>query len=390
MAETDKISVLYLDDEEPNLSAFKATFRRTHSVRTTNSAEEAMAMIAKEEPNIIIADQRMPKISGVEFFQKVCQTNPDPQRILLTAYTSSQTVIDAVNHGHIDRYLVKPWDREIMEIDAVNHGHIDRYLVKPWDREIMEDTLENVYNTYKKKVEIKRHNEELFRINAELNRFVYSVSHDLRAPLLSLLGLVDLSREEEDPKQLQQYFELMNSSIRKMDDFIQTTLQYYRNLKTSLILERIFLHELIDEIIEPLMNYNSYVKFDVNVPDDMIVHTDRVRLKIALNNLITNAVKYGFKEPKSPYHITISGEQLDDSVKIIVADKGRGIAADQLKKIFEIFFSESSVSSVESSGLGLYLVRQAVDKIRGNVSVRSKLNVGTEFEINLPDLSSSN
>ena len=367
MAETDKISVLYLDDEEPNLSAFKATFRRTHSVRTTNSAEEAMAMIAKEEPNIIIADQRMPKISGVEFFQKVCQTNPDPQRILLTAYTSSQTVIDAVNHGHIDRYLVKPWDREIME-----------------------DTLENVYNTYKKKVEIKRHNEELFRINAELNRFVYSVSHDLRAPLLSLLGLVDLSREEEDPKQLQQYFELMNSSIRKMDDFIQTTLQYYRNLKTSLILERIFLHELIDEIIEPLMNYNSYVKFDVNVPDDMIVHTDRVRLKIALNNLITNAVKYGFKEPKSPYHITISGEQLDDSVKIIVADKGRGIAADQLKKIFEIFFSESSVSSVESSGLGLYLVRQAVDKIRGNVSVRSKLNVGTEFEINLPDLSSSN
>src|SRR6056297_3020312 len=148
MVDNEKISVLYLDDEEPNLSAFKATFRRTHLIRTTNSAEEALALIEEEEPHIIIADQRMPKVSGVEFFQKVCKSHPDPQRILLTAYTSSQTVIDAVNHGHIDKYLVKPWDREMME-----------------------KTLSSVYQSYKSKVELKRKNEELFRVNSELNRF---------------------------------------------------------------------------------------------------------------------------------------------------------------------------------------------------------------------------
>ncbi|HKK38874.1 MAG TPA: hybrid sensor histidine kinase/response regulator [Cryomorphaceae bacterium] len=367
MVDNEKISVLYLDDEEPNLSAFKATFRRTHLIRTTNSAEEALALIEEEEPHIIIADQRMPKVSGVEFFQKVCKSHPDPQRILLTAYTSSQTVIDAVNHGHIDKYLVKPWDREMME-----------------------KTLSSVYQSYKSKVELKRKNEELFRVNSELNRFVYSVSHDLRAPLLSLLGLVDLCRDEQNRQQVQEYFELMNSSIRKMDDYIQTTLQYYRNLKTNLILEHVNLFELINEIIEPLMNYNGNVNFKVNVAADSGIFTDRVRLKIALNNLITNAVKYGFKEKNHPYEIEISSVENEGSFRIVVADQGNGMPAEKLKKIFDIFFSEGSATSVESSGLGLYLVQQAVDKIHGTVSVRSKVNVGTEFEINLPDLTTQN
>lgn len=367
MSEHDKISVLYLDDEEPNLNAFKASFRRTHVVRTANTAEEAFALIAEEEPHIIIADQRMPKVSGVEFFQTVIEKYPDPQRILLTAYTNSQTVIDAVNKGHIDKYLVKPWDRDMME-----------------------KTLSSVYESYKTGVEIKRTNKELYRVNAELNRFVYSVSHDLRAPLLSLLGLVDLSKDEQDPKQVQEYYALMKSSIRKMDDYIQTTLQYYRNLKTNLILENVNLNELINEILEPLMNYNSNVSFEVNINDDTVILSDRVRLKIALNNLITNAVKYGFKESNTPYEIRISAERKDGTSRIVVADEGKGIPPEQLKKIFEIFFSEAAATSVESSGLGLYLVRQAMDKINGTVSVRSKVNVGTEFEVNLPDLTTSN
>jgi signal transduction histidine kinase len=367
MSENEKISILYLDDEEPNLSAFKASFRRTHNVRTANSAEKALSLIEEEEPHIIIADQRMPKVSGVEFFEIVHKSHPDPQRILLTAYTSSQTVIDAVNKGQIDRYLVKPWDRDMM--------------VK---------TLSSVYDSYKDKVELKRKNEELYRVNSELNRFVYSVSHDLRAPLLSLLGLVDLSRNEENAEQVQEYYELMNSSIRKMDDYIQTTLQYYRNLKTNLILEQVNLNELVKEITEPLVNYNSHVSFKVSVDPKTVIFTDRIRLKMALSNLITNAVKYGFKEKNTPYEVDVTTEAIEEGNKIIVADQGKGIAPEQLKKIFDIFFSEASATSVESSGLGLYLVRQAIDKIQGTVSVRSKLNVGTEFEISLPDLKTVN
>lgn len=363
MSESSKINVLYIDDEEPNLSAFKASFRRTHDVRTANSAEKAMALIEEEEPHIIIADQRMPKVSGVEFFQSVCKSHPDPQRILLTAYTSSQTIIDAVNNGHINKYMVKPWERGMME-----------------------KTLDSVYESYKSRIEIKQKNAELYRVNYELNQFVYSVSHDLRAPLLSLLGLLDLCQNEKDQNQVREYYDLMNGSIRKMDDYIQTTLQYYRNLKTDLILEEINLLELVNEVTEPLLNYNTKVSFIANIDSETKILTDRVRLKIALNNLVTNAVKYGYKEKDTPYQITISGEKIGDSHRIIVSDQGKGIPPEQLKKIFEIFYSESARTTVESSGLGLYLVRQAVDKIKGTISVRSKVNVGTEFEINLPNL----
>ncbi|MCH2214571.1 MAG: hybrid sensor histidine kinase/response regulator [Flavobacteriales bacterium] len=367
MLTTEKISVLYLDDEEANLTAFKASFRREHSIRTASTAEEAYALLQQQEPHIIIADQRMPKVNGVEFFQKVSTDYPDPRRILLTAYTSSQTVIDAVNKGHIHKYLVKPWDKELMS-----------------------KTLAAVYESYKSKIELKQKNEELYRINSELNRFVYSVTHDLRAPLLSLLGLLDLSQNENDGRQLKEYYSLMTGSIRKMDDYIQTMLQYYRNLKTNLILEQIGVYHLAVEVVEPLANYNEFVQFQVDIPENIHIFTDRVRLKIALNNLITNAVKYGSKEKNQPYSVNVTVTKSNNGIKIIVSDQGKGIPSEQLKKIFDIFISEQAGSTVESSGLGLYLVRQAVDKIHGQVTVRSKVDVGTEFEITIPDLTSSN
>jgi len=363
MTNGEKISVLYLDDEEHNLSAFKATFRRTHDVRTAGSSEEAMEMIGQREPQIIIADQRMPKVTGIEFFQTVQESHPDPLRVLLTAYTSSQTVIDAVNKGKIDRYLVKPWDREMME-----------------------ETLKVSSEIYRNKIEVKRRNEELYRINNELNRFVYSVSHDLRAPLLSMLGLVDLCKMEEDPEQVKEYFQLVESSIRKMDEYIKTTLEYYRNLKSKLIIEKVDLKELIEEIAEPLKNYNQFVRFSLKIEDGACLHTDRVRLKIALNNLISNAVKYGYQAPGTEYLITVSVNKGAANTKISVMDEGKGIAADQLKNIFEIFYSASAGKSIDSTGLGLYLVKQSVEKLKGEVDVRSKVGVGSEFEITLPDL----
>ena len=365
MSKPERISILYLDDEEHNLSAFKATFRRIHNIRTAGTSDEALEMIEEEEPQIIIADQRMPKVTGIEFFHRVYQKHPDPLRVLLTAYTSSQTVIDAVNKGKIDHYLVKPWDRDMME-----------------------KTIESGYKSYMNKIELKRKNQELFRINNELNRFVYSVSHDLRAPLLSMLGLVDLCKNEEDQLQVEEYYHLMEQSIHKMDDYIKSMLQYYRNLKTEVIIEKVELSEMVREICEPLENYSKYVSFDIQVSSDVALFTDRIRLKIALNNLISNAVKYGSKEIAKDYTVTIKANMQPSQTKISVMDEGKGIGPEQLKRIFDIFYSANK--EVESTGLGLYLVRQSIQKIKGSVDVRSKLDVGTEFELTIPDLKSAN
>ena len=108
----NKINVLYLDDEENNLFSFKATFRFKYNVFTALTGAEALDIISKNDIQIIITDQRMPEMTGVEFLEKVIEIKPDPMRILLTGYTDMGAVVDAINKGKIFHYLNKPWSEE--------------------------------------------------------------------------------------------------------------------------------------------------------------------------------------------------------------------------------------------------------------------------------------
>jgi response regulator RpfG family c-di-GMP phosphodiesterase len=110
----EKIKILYLDDEENNLQAFKATFRRDYKIFLAISAIEGEEILAKEEVDLIITDQRMPEKTGVEFLEKIIPTYPKPIRILLTGYTDIQAVIDAINKGQIYHYLTKPWEEDYL------------------------------------------------------------------------------------------------------------------------------------------------------------------------------------------------------------------------------------------------------------------------------------
>lgn len=108
----NRIRILYIDDEIHNLNAFKASFRRLYTVFTAASAEEAEAVLAKEEIQIIISDQRMPKMTGIEFFESILDKYPEPIRILLTGYADINAVIDAINKGQVYKYFSKPWNEE--------------------------------------------------------------------------------------------------------------------------------------------------------------------------------------------------------------------------------------------------------------------------------------
>jgi response regulator RpfG family c-di-GMP phosphodiesterase len=121
-----KINILYVDDEENNLMSFKATFRIKYNIYTANSADEAMKILDSKHLDIIITDQRMPNMTGVEFLEKVLEKNPEPMRILLTGYADMNAVIDAVNKGKIFHYLSKPWDED--ELDITIKRAYDVYL----------------------------------------------------------------------------------------------------------------------------------------------------------------------------------------------------------------------------------------------------------------------
>ena len=110
------IKVLYIDDEPHNLVAFKASFRRDFTVFVAESAEEGRKILADEDVHIILSDQRMPKMTGIEFFESILNTYPSPIRILITGYTDINAVIDAINRGEVYKYLTKPWNESEVRI----------------------------------------------------------------------------------------------------------------------------------------------------------------------------------------------------------------------------------------------------------------------------------
>ncbi len=141
----DKISILYVDDELNNLVSFKAVFRIKYKVHTAISGEEAINILRTNEVNIIITDQRMPQMTGVEFLETIIGEFPDPIRILLTGYADMNAVIDAINKGKIFHYLTKPWNEE--ELDM---------------------TITRAYEVYKQKMEEKEMNVQLTVSNEQL------------------------------------------------------------------------------------------------------------------------------------------------------------------------------------------------------------------------------
>lgn len=132
----EKINVLYVDDEEHNLMSFKATFRIKYKVYTAISGEEAIKIMDSEPIDIIITDQRMPNMTGVQFLESILDKYPDPMRILLTGYADLNAVIDAVNKGKIFHYLTKPWNEE--ELDMTIQRAYDIYKLRKDEKELTE------------------------------------------------------------------------------------------------------------------------------------------------------------------------------------------------------------------------------------------------------------
>ena len=134
---TQLINVLYVDDEQNNLLSFKAAFRREFNVHTAISGHEALEIVKNEDIDIIITDQRMPNMTGVEFLQNVIPIAPNPIRILLTGYSDINAVVDAINKGQVYRYLTKPWDNEFLKT-TIRQAHEVFMLRKENERLIDE------------------------------------------------------------------------------------------------------------------------------------------------------------------------------------------------------------------------------------------------------------
>ncbi len=229
--------------------------------------------------------------------------------------------------------------------------------------------------------EILLKNTQLAKTNEELDRFVYSASHDMRAPLSSLLGLINISEKTNKIEELHAYLEMMKGRIKTMEGFIKEVTDYSRNTRLDLVLEKIDLEEVIREVTQNLSDMTGRVRLEFDFPEKILLLTDPSRLKVILNNLISNAYKYHRLDQADPF-ISFSAKRNHDRVVIKITDNGSGIEPDYHHKIFDMFF-RASVKS-EGSGLGLYIVKETLQKMNGTIWVESNPGKGTVFTFAIP------
>lgn len=240
----------------------------------------------------------------------------------------------------------------------------------------------------KTKNELEVNNQLLTLTNEELDKFVYSASHDLRAPLASLKGLLLLANEEKDMGEIKYYLKLILETTEKQDRFISDIIDYSRNKKTDKLEQVIQLEDLVDESIAQHIYYYKdhavHIKKEITVKE---IFTDPIRLKIILNNLISNAIKY--RDPAKPETIIkIISYQTDAITCIDVIDNGIGIEKHEVDKVFDMFFV--SAHNQIGTGLGLYIAKESIQKLGGTIGVHSHKGFGTKFTICLPLINQEN
>ncbi len=227
-------------------------------------------------------------------------------------------------------------------------------------------------------------NEELTKLNAELDKFTYSTSHDLRSPISSVLGLIQLARMTDDANEIKSYIGMMEERLASLNKFIKDIADYSRNTRTEIKMEPVALHKTISEIVEQLKFYPGAEKIRVTLKIDpsFLLYTDSTRFQIIFSNLISNSFKYVDKNKEQSF-VRVAAEFDGHYYQFRIEDNGVGIADKYLPKIFEMFFQAHEKS--EGSGLGLYIVKEAVGKLNGTITAKSKLAVGSLFEVALPN-----
>ncbi len=263
------------------------------------------------------------------------------------------------------------------------HGHLVNVIL--YGVPVMQgnETI-GIYGVYVDITDRMKVEEELKVRNAELDNFVYKVSHDLRAPLSSILGLVNLAKVPGNTDDLFEYIDLIGTKVEHLDNFISDVLSHSKNLKMEVLLSKVDLAQVVDRTFSDLHYLKGAREMLRHVKVEGVdFYSDPWRVSEIFRNLVSNAIKYrqmnGSRTPEVWIKVHVDNLRAD----ISFADNGIGISQENLNRIFEMFFRATEQS--DGSGIGLYIVKNAVEKLGGQISVASKQGEGTRFNIILPN-----
>jgi signal transduction histidine kinase len=244
---------------------------------------------------------------------------------------------------------------------------------------------EEIMTRKEAEVKLQKSNQELSKRNTELDNFVYSVSHDLRAPIASVLGLINLAKKDRNGAMKETYLDMINHSALQQDHFIREILDQSRNSRLEVKREEILFEPIIDETFTQLSfatPTGKAVEKIISVHQEQPFYSDRWRLKVILNNIISNAIRY--RNGRDPV-IKVNVDVTDQGAAVSIEDNGKGIAKEHLKNVFRMFYRATDDGA--GSGLGLYIVKETIDKLNGSILIDSEEGKGTTVRLLIPEVS---
>lgn len=367
------LSILILEDVPDDVHLIERALRReniTFTSRRVEHREEFIKALETEEPDVILSDHGLPQFNSIEAL-KVCRSmKVRAPFILVTGTVSEEFAVTCLKQGADDYVLKSNLSRLASAIlNALSHKEEEQRR-KIAEREILRQN-----------VRLLRANEIISKANSELDHFVYSVSHNLRGPVCSIQGIINLVREEADIDH--PYWQMINSTVSLLENTIQEIMQYSYNSRSDVTYETFDVEQVIRKNYASLRNPELPIALELDI-DHNIVHADANRFNIIIRNLISNAIRYSDPE-KSNRFVRVSVKTKNNIIQLAVADNGVGIRKDIMPRVFDMFYRGNQLSN--GAGLGLYIVKEAVEKLGGTIHITTEEGIGTILTVMLPEQS---
>jgi signal transduction histidine kinase len=382
-----KHCLLVVDDEADLVQSVQDLLRFDYRVLGATRAAEGLKIMEQEPVHIVMSDQRMPEMTGVEFLKRLRERYPDTVRLLFTAYADIKAVIDAINQGNVYRYINKPWEPQ--ELQAVLRQAVEYYDLLAERKRLLGELQE-------KNRQLESANAELRQANDLKKAFIKVASHELRTPLTIVLGLADLAQRQPDlAPQLRHWLERIYAGGVRLNERVDQMVKLLLADRFERPLDRreVELGDLLRKAAADVSVFieQRHQRLEVDVPADLgtfAIDPDKVRDSVF--QILVNAVK--FTPDGGTVRLTVR-RLPSGGVRVQVADTGVGIEPACLPRVFDPFFTRFDVSRHSSGvyeferrglGLGLSVAKAFIEMHGGQVTAQSELGKGATFTIELP------
>jgi len=386
MTENRNRNLLIVDDEIEITKSLQRQFRKQYNVFLTNSPLEAIDIMTQHEIHVVISDQRMPQMTGVEFFSKIKNDHPDAIRLILTGYTDIEAIVDAINDGNVYRYVAKPWNPTELEniiSDAFEKYNLvieNKLLLDAFTKanELLEDKVKE------RTAELVDANRQLTELNATKDKFFSIIAHDLKGPFNNIVGLSNLlleSIETGDTKEIDIYAKLMQNASGQTMELLVNLLEWSRSQTGAIKYQPslVNLSLLVDEVIALSKSQADvkHISLFRKSSDPIFISLDKTMISTVLRNLIANAIKFSYENSSIEVEIQSDNGQ----IRVQVSDHGVGITESSLNKLFRIdqSFSTKGTKDEKGTGLGLILCKEFIDNHKGKIWAESISGEGSRF-----------